>query len=77
MNLSKYNTCFKEVFGVKEDILNEYFKFGTGVWTSFAHMELIAKLEDSFDILLNTEDITHFGNYENGKRILMKYGINI
>ena len=29
MNLSKYNTCFKEVFGVKEDILNEYFKFGT------------------------------------------------
>lgn len=77
MNLSKYDQCFKEVFGVKEEMLNEEFRFGEGKWNSFAHMELIIKLEDTFDIFLYTEDITHFGNYENGKKILAKHGINI
>ena len=46
--LSEYNKCFTEVFGVKEEVLNEEFKFGSGQWNSFAHMELIAKLEDQF-----------------------------
>ena len=77
MNLSKYDQCFKEVFGVKEEMMNEEFRFGEGKWNSFAHMELIAKLEDTFDIFLYTEDITHFENYENGKKILAKHGTNI
>lgn len=38
-------------------------------------MELIARLEDTFGVFFETEDITHFGGYENGKRILAKYGI--
>ena len=38
-------------------------------------MELIAQLEDEFGIMLDTDDITHFGGYENGKKILSKYGI--
>lgn len=75
--LQEYNKCFMEVFGVKEEELSEEFKFGTGQWNSFAHMELIANLEDRFEIFLSTEDITHFGNYENGKKILEKYGVAI
>ena len=75
--LSEYNKCFTEVFGVKEEVLNEEFKFGSGQWNSFAHMELIAKLEDQFEIFFSTEDITHFGNYENGKKILEKYNVII
>lgn len=75
--LEKYNKCFMEIFGVGEELLNEEFKFGTGQWNSFAHMELIANLEDQFEILLSTDDITHFGNYENGKKILEKYGVAI
>ena len=75
--LEKYNKCFMEIFGVSEELLNEKFKFGTGQWNSFAHMELIANLQDHFEILLSTDDITHFGNYENGKKILEKYGIVI
>ena len=46
-------------------------------WDSLAHMELIAQLEDVFGIMLETEDIIHFGGYENGKKILAKYGIEI
>ena len=42
-----------------------------------AHMELIALLEDTFHIMLDTEDILHYGSYENGKNILKKYGVEV
>ena len=68
MNLNKYNECFKDVLGVEDSQLNGELLFGKDNWNSLAHMELIATLEDTFDILFSTEDITHFGGYENGSR---------
>lgn len=76
MNLKKYNEIFCEVFEANENELNSNFNFsGVPRWDSLAHMELIAQLEDTFGIMLETEDITHFGGYENGKKILAKYGV--
>ena len=76
MNLQKYNGVFTALFDVDESELNEDFNFGkVDGWDSLAHMELIAQLEDTFEIMLETEDITHFGGYENGKKILAKYGV--
>ena len=78
MNLEKYNQIFIDLFDVSEAQLNETFTFGKAPgWDSYAHMELIAQIEDTFEIMLETEDITHFGGYENGKRILAKYGIEL
>lgn len=78
MNIQNYNKIFTTLFEVEESALDENFNFGKAPgWDSFAHMELIAQIEDTFDIMLETEDITHFGGYENGKKILAKYGIEI
>lgn len=78
MNLNKYNTVFMELFSAQEADLTENFKFGEAPgWDSFAHMELIASLEDAFDVMFETDDILTFGSYENGKRILAKYGVEI
>lgn len=78
MNLQKYNEVFVQVFEVDVSELNENFVFGEASgWDSLAHMELVAQLEDTFDIMLETEDITHFGGYENGKKILAKYGVEM
>lgn len=76
MNIVKYNKIFMDLFETQESELNEKFNFGVAPnWDSLAHMELIAQLEDEFEIILDTQDITHFGGYENGKKILSKYGI--
>ena len=76
MNIEKYNNIFIELFGTKPELLNDNFNFGVAPkWDSLAHMELIAQLEDTFDIMLDTDDIMHFGGYENGKKILEKYGV--
>ena len=78
MNLEKYNEVLKNVFEVEDSELNECFKFGEAPnWDSLAHMELIAQLEDTFEIMFDTEDIIHFGSYENGKSILAKYNVEM
>ena len=77
-NLEKYNRVFIEVFGTKESELNDKFTYKTiPQWDSVAHLSLISELEDTFDIMFESEDILHYGSYENGKTILTRYGIEI
>ena len=74
-NLEKYNNAFVESFGVAVDELEslEYQKITA--WDSVGHMQLIAALEDSFDIMFDTDDIIDFSSYEKGKELLKKYDI--
>ena len=77
-NLEKYNQVFCEVLNTSKDFLNEKFTFkDVPQWDSVAHLTLISELEDAFDIMFDSEDILHYGSYENGKRILSKYGVEI
>ena len=51
--------------------LGEDFIFGkVEKWDSVAHLNLISELEDTFDTMLETEDILHYGSYLNGLEIL-------
>lgn len=75
-NLEKYNSIFVEVLSTTEDKLNESFTFrDVPQWDSVAHLTLISELEDAFDVMFESEDILHYGSYENGKKILSKMGI--
>lgn len=77
-NLDKYNTIFMETFDVEKPALDENFTFqNVSNWDSIAHMTLTAALEDTFDVMLDTDDILTFGSYENGKKILTKYGVEL
>jgi acyl carrier protein len=76
-NLEKYNKVFTETFGVNDDRLPDM-RFNTCVeWDSVAHMQLVALVENSFDIMFEMEDIVDFNSYEKGKEILLKYDIKI
>ena len=75
-NLEQYNKIFMDVLGVDETVLNENFTFkDVPPWDSVAHLSLISELEEAFDVMLEPDDILHYGSYENGKKILEKYGI--
>lgn len=77
-NLEKYNNAFITVFNVTEDQLNEEFTFKkVEKWDSVSHLSLISELEDAFDIFFDSEDILHYGSYENGKKILNRMGIEV
>ena len=46
-------------------------------WDSVAHMVLMATLEETFDIQLETDDVIDFSSYEKGLEILRKYGVEL
>lgn len=75
-NLEKYTNVFVECFGVSPDVLNEQFVYQcVPSWDSVGHMGLIAALEDSFDIMMETDDIIDFSSYTKGIETLKKYNV--
>ena len=75
-SLEQYNKILMDVLGADETVLNENFTFkDVPQWDSVAHLSLISELEEAFDVMLEPDDILHYGSYENGKKILEKYGI--
>ena len=77
-NLEKYNAVFCKVLNVNADVLNDSFTFkDVPQWDSVAHLSLISELEEEFDVMFDSEDILHYGSYENGKMIMKKYGVFI
>ena len=77
-NLEKYNDIFCRILNVDEKVLNETFTFqAVPQWDSVAHLSLISELEEAFDVFFESDDILHYGSYENGKKILAKYGVEM
>ena len=75
-NLEKLNNIFAEVFSVDASVLGPEFdnKHIEG-WDSVRQLSITTSVEDTFDIMLDPEDILEFTSYENAKNILGKYEI--
>lgn len=77
-NLEKLNNIFCEVFSVEASVLNgEFNKCNVEGWDSVHQLSLTSAIEDEFDIMLDAEDILEFTSYDNAKKVLLKYDINI
>lgn len=76
-NLELYKKVFCETFEIGEDQLAGLKYQDIETWDSVGHMQLIAELEDAFDIMMDTDDIIDLSSYEKGKEILSKeeYGV--
>lgn len=76
-NGQKYDNAFIESFSVKKEDLENLVYQGIEEWDSVGHMGLINILEETFSIMLETDDIIDFSSYKKGKEILKKnYGID-
>lgn len=76
-NLEKYNQAFMEIFGVSESDLETLEYQGIPEWDSVGHMQLIAMLEDTFDIMFDTDDIVDFSSYKKGMEFIKKYDVQL
>lgn len=48
---------------------------GIPEWDSVAHMQLVGEIEDTFDIMLDTDDVVGMSSYAVARDILAKYGV--
>ena len=76
--LEKYKLSFKESLSLKDEDVNEKLEYnGVPEWDSIGHMTLMSKLEEEFNISLETDDIVDFSSFKKGIEILKKYNVNI
>lgn len=73
--LEQYTNIFVETFGVTPEQASTLKYQEITEWDSVGHMSLIAAIEDTFHIMMDTDDIIDFSSFEVGKEILKKYDI--
>lgn len=77
-NLEKYNKIIKIYLGASEDDLNDevlvYNRHPR--WDSVTHMDMVAEIEEKFNVMFDTLDITSFSTYSKGIEILKKLGVD-
>ena len=76
-NLEKYKKAFLESLEISEEQLENLVYQKIESWDSVGHMNLIAALEEAFDIMMDTDDIIDLSSYEKGKEIMEKYNIKL
>jgi acyl carrier protein len=68
--------AFVNGLGISEESVNETLQYtNTPGWDSVAHMALIASLDSTFDIMLDTDDVLDLSSYPKAREILRKYGV--
>lgn len=77
-NLEKYNDIFVQVFGADSAQLGDnYNKETVPEWDSVHQLNIISLVEETFDLMLDPEDIMACTSYNAGKEILAKNGIEL
>ena len=74
-NLEKYTEAFTSTFDITSDETKGLQYQAIEAWDSVGHMGLIAAIEDTFGIMLETDDIVDLSSFEKGMEILKKYNI--
>ena len=68
--IEKYTDVFIKTFDIKEEDTKGLQYTGIQAWDSIGHMSLIAALEETFDIMMDTDDIIDLSSFEKGMEIL-------
>lgn len=74
-NVEKLAKVFADTFGISVDQTAGLVYQGIEAWDSVGHMTLVAAIEDSFGIMLDTDDIIDMSSFEKAQEILKKYDV--
>lgn len=75
--LEKYKECFKTILSLDDEQLIGLQYQDVESWDSVGHMILISTIEETFEIMLEPDDIIDFSSFEKGQEILSKYNISL
>ena len=76
-NLEKLINAFNESLDIPVLKINDDLEYGYVGWDSIAHMALIAAIEESFDIMIDTDDVIDMSSFAKAKEIVKKHGVDL
>lgn len=69
---------FAEALGIDEAAVHDDLAFNSiPEWDSVAHMNLIAALEQAYDIMMETDDVIDLSSVAKARQILTKYDVKL
>ena len=75
-NEQKLQQAFAFGLNIDETQVNDDLTYGESPgWDSVAHMALVAALDETFEIMLDTDDVIDMSSYPIAREILTKYGL--
>lgn len=76
-NEARLKIAFAEGLGVEESQVDwESLEYrGIQEWDSVAHMQVVAEIEDAFDIMMEIDDVVAMSSFVLTKDILGKYDV--
>jgi acyl carrier protein len=76
-NLEKYINVFVETLEIEQNQVEGLEYQEIPAWDSIGHMVLVSAIEETFGIMIDTDDIIDFSSFEKGKEIIAKYDVAI
>ncbi len=76
-NLDRLRAAFVEALGLgaaPADFESLTYR-GIREWDSVAHMQLIAAIEATFELMLDTDDVIAMSSYAKAREIVAKHGV--
>jgi acyl carrier protein len=76
-NTEKLRQIFAEALDIDKSLVVDSLEYsGIKQWDSVAHMALVAAIDSSFNIMMDTDDVIDMSSFAKAKEILSKYGIS-
>jgi acyl carrier protein len=76
--LDRLQAAFGQALGIPAGSDFETLAYAvTPGWDSVAHMNLIAEIESTFDIMLPTEDVIDLSSFAKAKEIVIRLGVDL
>jgi acyl carrier protein len=77
-NEEKLRRSFQEALALSGEVNFEALAYrGIAQWDSVAHMQLVATLESTFDIMFETADVIGLSSFPVARTLLKKYGVEL
>jgi len=73
----KLKDAFADALSVDQSVITDSLKYqGIPEWDSISHMVLISRIEEAFDISIDTDDVIALSSVAKAKEILKKYNVS-
>jgi acyl carrier protein len=77
-NLDRLRIAFRAALGLPEDVDVDGLEYRSiEQWDSLAHLSLVGEIENTFDIMIDTDDVIDMSSFGKAMEILKAHGVDL